>query len=191
MYVGFIGVVFLLTQYWQFAHGYSPLGAGLRLLPWTVMPMFIAPAAGALAGRIGERPLLATGLTLIAFAVFWFAHEATATAAYSSLLPALIVGGIGSGLFWAPSASVVLGSVGEDEQGVASGANNSIRELGGVFGIAVLTSIFSARGGFGSPDAFVHGLRPAMFVGGALVALAAALAYALPRPARLEAVLAT
>jgi EmrB/QacA subfamily drug resistance transporter len=191
MYVGFFGVVFLLTQYWQFAHGYSPLGAGLRLLPWTVMPMFIAPAAGALAGRIGERPLLATGLTFIAFAVFWFAHEATATAAYSALLPALIVGGIGSGLFWAPSASVVLGSVGEDEQGVASGANNSIRELGGVFGIAVLTSIFSARGGFGSPDAFVHGLRPAMFVGGALVALAAALAYALPRPARLEAVLAT
>src|SRR5918912_1349404 len=58
MYVGFFGVVFLLTQYWQFAHGYSPLGAGLRLLPWTVLPIFVAPLAGMLSARIGERPLL-------------------------------------------------------------------------------------------------------------------------------------
>ena len=191
MYVGFFGVVFLLTQYWQFAHGYSPLGAGLRLLPWTVMPMFVAPVAGVLAARFGERPLLAIGLSFIAFAVFWFAHEASATSGYTSLLPSLIVGGIGSGLFWAPSASVVLASAREEEAGVASGANNSIRELGGVFGVAILTSIFSAHGGFGSPEAFVDGLKPAMEVGGVLVALAAAAAFALPRRRRdaLEAVL--
>jgi EmrB/QacA subfamily drug resistance transporter len=181
MYVGFFGVVFLLTQYWQFAHGYSPLGAGLRLLPWTVMPMFVAPVAGVLAARFGERPLLAVGLSFIAFAVFWFAHAASATSEYSSLLPSLIVGGIGSGLFWAPSASVVLSTAREEEQGVASGANNSIRELGGVFGVAILTSIFSAHGGFGSPEVFVDGLKPAMEVGGVLVALAAVAAFALPR----------
>jgi EmrB/QacA subfamily drug resistance transporter len=181
MYVGFFGVVFLLTQYWQFAHGYSPLGAGLRLLPWTLMPMFVAPVAGAIATRIGERVPLAAGLGLIAVSVLWFAYEATASAAYSSLLPPLVVGGIGCGLFWAPSASIVLGAVGEEEQGVASGANSSIRELGGVFGVAILTSIFSGRGSFASPAAFVHGLTPALYVGGVLVAIAAAAAVALPR----------
>ena len=184
MYVGFFGVVFLLTQYWQFAHGYSPLGAGLRLLPWTVMPMFVAPFAGVLAARIGERPLLAVGLGFIAFAVLWFAYEATATASYTSLLPSLIVGGIGSGLFWAPSASIIFSSVAEAEEGVASGANNSIRELGGVFGVAVLTSIFSSHGSFASPQAFVDGMTPALYVGGGLVAIASLTAFALPRRSR-------
>jgi EmrB/QacA subfamily drug resistance transporter len=181
MYLGFFGVVFLLTQYWQFAHGYTPLGAGLRLLPWTAMPMLVAPIAGGLAAKIGERPLLAAGLALISASVLWFAYEATAEVSYATLLPAMVVGGIGCGLFWAPSASIVFASVAEAEEGVASGANNSIRELGGVFGVAVLTSIFSARGSFASPDRFVHGMTPAFYVGGALVAVAALTAFALPR----------
>jgi EmrB/QacA subfamily drug resistance transporter len=181
MYVGFFGVVFLITQYWQFAHGYSPLGAGLRILPWTVMPMIVAPIAGTLAMRIGERPLLVAGLTLIAGAVLWLAAIADETTSYSSLLPSLVLGGIGCGLFWAPSASIVLGAVSDEEQGLASGANNSIRELGGVFGVAVLTSIFSAHGSFGTPESFVHGMTPAFYVGGVIVALAAAAAFLLPR----------
>jgi EmrB/QacA subfamily drug resistance transporter len=187
MYVGFFGVVFLLTQYWQFAHGYSPLDAGLRLLPWTLMPMFVAPIAGVLATKIGERPLLATGLAFIAFAVLWFAKVANESSDYTSLFPAMIVGGIGSGLFWAPSASIILSSVPEDAAGVASGANNSIRELGGVFGVAVLTSIFSSHGSFVSPEAFVDGMTPALYVGGVLIALASAAAFALPSRKRAAA----
>jgi EmrB/QacA subfamily drug resistance transporter len=190
MYVGFFGAVFLITQYWQFAHGYSPFGAGLRILPWTVLPIFVAPVAGALSARIGERPLLIVGLSAMGFSVLWFAHAATADASYASLLPALVVGGFGSGLFWAPSASIVLSTAGESEEGVVSGANNSIRELGGVFGVAVLTSIFSSRGSFVSPEAFVDGLTPALYVGGIIMALAAAASVALPRPGRLKAVLA-
>jgi hypothetical protein len=98
-----------------------------------------------------------------------------------------MVGGIGTSLFWAPSASIVFSSVGPEEEGVASGANNSIRELGGVFGIAVLTTIFSSHGSFLSPDAFVDGMRPALYVGGVLVAIAAAVALALPRTSRAAA----
>jgi EmrB/QacA subfamily drug resistance transporter len=184
MYVGFFGAVFLITQYWQFAHGYSPLGAGLRILPWTVMPMFIAVPAGQLATRYGERPLLITGLALIAFAVTWLGHVATPDASYLSILPALTIGGIGSSLFWAPSASIVFSSVSPEEEGVASGANNSIRELGGVFGVAILTTIFSSHGSFSSPEAFVDGMRPALYLGGAVVAVAAAAAFALPRKRR-------
>jgi MFS family permease len=181
MYVGFFGAVFLITQYWQFAHGYSPLGAGLRILPWTVMPMLIAPAAGQLATKYGERPLLALGLALIAVAVLWLGYVATPDASYLSILPALMVGGVGTGLFWAPSASIIFSSVAPEEEGVASGANNSIRELGGVFGIAVLTTIFSSQGSFVSPEAFVKGMHPALYVGGILVAVAAVAALALPR----------
>jgi EmrB/QacA subfamily drug resistance transporter len=189
MYVGFFGAVFLITQYWQFAHGYSPLGAGIRILPWTLLPMFVGPIAGALAARYGERPLLITGLGAMGFGVLWFAHAATADASYTSLLPSLVVGGLGSGLFWAPSASIVFSTADEADEGIASGANNSIRELGGVFGVAVLASIFSSHGSFASPAAFVDGLTPALYVGGVLIALAAATAVALPRPRALKAVL--
>jgi EmrB/QacA subfamily drug resistance transporter len=187
MYVGFFGAVFLITQYWQFAHGYSPLGAGLRILPWTVMPMLIAPAAGQLAAKHGERPLFVTGLGLIAVAVLWLGYVATPEASYLSILPALMIGGVGTGLFWAPSASIIFSAVAPEEEGVASGANNSIRELGGVFGIAVLTTIFSSHGSFVSPEAFVDGMQPALYVGGVLVAIAALAALALPRRARAAA----
>jgi EmrB/QacA subfamily drug resistance transporter len=181
MYVGFFGALFLITQYWQFAHGYSPLGAGLRILPWTVMPMFIAPVAGHLATKHGERPLLVVGLALMALSVLWLGYVAEPAASYASILPALLVGGVGSSLFWAPSASIIFSSVAPEEEGVASGANNSIRELGGVFGIAVLTTIFSSYGSFASPEAFVDGMRPALYVGGTLMAIAAVAALALPR----------
>jgi MFS family permease len=148
------------------------------------MPMFIAVPAGQLATRYGERPLLVIGLAFIAFAVTWLGHVATPDASYLSILPALTIGGIGTSLFWAPSASIVFSSVGPEEEGVASGANNSIRELGGVFGVAILTTIFSSHGSFSSPEAFVDGMRPALYLGGAVVAVAAAAAFALPRKRR-------
>ena len=132
------------------------------------------------------RALIA-GLSLISVAVIWKAAIANETTSYGSLLPSLVLGGIGCGLFWAPSASIVLGAVSEEEQGLASGANNAIREVGGVFGVAVLTSIFSAHGGFGTPESLVQGMTPAFFIGGVIVGLAAVAAFALPRRSRVEA----
>jgi hypothetical protein len=101
--------------------------------------------------------------------------------AYATLIPAFVVSGVGMSLFFAPVANVVLGSVRRDQEGIASGANNAIRELGGVFGIAVLGAVFSARGGYTSGAAFVTGLSDAVWVGAAAVAAAAAAALALPR----------
>jgi EmrB/QacA subfamily drug resistance transporter len=184
MYLGFFGAVFLITQYWQFAHGYSPLGAGLRILPWTVMPIFIAPLAAGVATKTGERPLLIAGLALLALSIGWLGYVSTPDASYLSILPALLVGGVGSSLFWAPSASIVLSSVEPEEEGIASGANNSIRELGGVFGVAVLTTIFSNQGSFASPQAFVDGMQPAFYAGAAILVVAALAAVALPRRRR-------
>ena len=175
------GSIFLLAQFLQVVQGYSPLQAGIRTLPWTAMPVLVAPIAGILSDRIGGRPLLVTGLALQAIGLGWLAAVTSPTVAYATLVPAFVVSGVGMSLFFAPVANVVLGSVRREEEGIASGANNAIRELGGVFGIAVLGAVFSARGGYTSGAAFVSGLSAAVWVGAAAVAVAAVVALFLPR----------
>jgi len=181
MFFGMFGAIFLLAQFLQVVQHYSPLEAGLRTLPWTGMPVLVAPIAGALSDRIGGRPLLVSGLALQAIGLGWLAAVSSPTVAYLTLVPAFIVSGIGMSLFFAPVANVVLGSVRRDQEGIASGANNAIRELGGVFGIAVLGAVFSAHGGYTSGPAFVSGLSAAVWAGAAAVALAAGAALLLPR----------
>ncbi len=181
MFFGMFGSIFLLAQFLQTVQHYSPLQAGLRTLPWTAMPVLIAPIAGSLSDRIGGRPLLVTGLALQAVGLGWLAAVSSPTVAYATLIPAFVVSGTGMSLFFAPVANAVLGSVRREQEGIASGANNAIRELGGVFGIAVLGAVFSARGGYTSGTAFVTGLSDAVWIGAAAVAAAAAAALALPR----------
>src|SRR5580692_11160906 len=181
MFFGMFGSIFLLAQFLQVVQHYSPLQAGLRTLPWTAMPVFVAPIAGALSDRIGGRPLLAAGLALQAIGLGWLAAVASPTVPYLTLVPAFVITGVGMSLFFAPVANVVLSSVRRDQEGIASGANNAIRELGGVFGIAVLGAVFAARGSYASGTAFVSGLAPAVWVGAAAVAVASAVALLLPR----------
>jgi len=95
-----------------------------------------------------------------------------------------VISGIGMALFFAPVANVVLSSVRREEEGKASGANNAIRELGGVFGVAVLASIFSHYGGYESPATYVDGLTPALWVGAAIVGAGAIAALFVPRRKR-------
>src|ERR1700746_3805308 len=187
MFFGMFGSIFLLAQFLQVVQHYSPLQAGLRTLPWTAMPVLVAPIAGALSDRIGGRPLLVTGLALQAIGLGWLAAVITPTVSYLTLVPAFVISGVGMSLFFAPVANVVLGSVRRDQEGIASGANNAIRELGGVLGIAVRGAGFSARGGHASGTAFVSGLAPAVWVGAAAVAAAAAAALLLPRLRKTEA----
>ena len=184
MFFGMFGAIFLLAQFLQTVQGYSPLDAGLRILPWTAMPIFIAPIAGALSDRIGGRPLMATGLALQAIGLGWLAAVSTPTVPYAELVPAFVISGIGMALFFAPVANVVLSAVRPREEGQASGANNAIRELGGVFGVAVLASVFSSYGGYESGQAFVDGLVPAVWVGAVVVALGAVAALFIPRKRR-------
>jgi EmrB/QacA subfamily drug resistance transporter len=181
MFFGMFGSIFLLAQFLQVVQHYSPLEAGLRTLPWTGMPVLIAPVAGALSDRIGGRSLLATGLALQAIGLGWLAAVATPSVPYATLVPAFVIAGVGMSLFFAPVANVVLSSVRRDQEGIASGANNAIRELGGVFGIAVLGAVFSAHGSYASGSAFVAGLAPAVWIGAAGVAAAAGAALLLPR----------
>lgn len=185
MSFGVFGSIFLLAQFFQIVQGYSPLEAGLRTLPWTGMPIIVAPIAGVLSDRIGNRVLLVTGMGLMAAGLAWIAAVASPTVEYLVLVPAFVLAGTGMSLFFAPTANLVLSSVRPEEEGQASGANNTIREVGGVFGVAVLGSVFSATGGYASPQAFVDGMIPAVWVGAAVVAAGALVALAVPAHRRL------
>jgi len=186
MYFGMFGSIFLLAQFLQTVQGHSPLGAGLRVLPWTAMPMIVAPIAGALSDRIGGRPLMAGGLALQATGLAWLAAVSTPTVPYTELVIPFILSGTGMAMFFAPVANVVLSSVRPEEEGQASGANNTIREVGGVFGVAVLASVFSHYGGYASPETFVDGLSPAIWVGAVVVAAGAVISLAIPRLRRAQ-----
>ena len=123
MMFGMFGSIFLLAQFFQVVQGYSPLEAGLRTLPWTFMPVIIAPIAGLISTRTGTRPLLVLGMTLQAAGLAWLSVLVTPTVEYLTLVPAFIIAGAGMGLFFAPIANVVLSAVRPEEEGKASGAN--------------------------------------------------------------------
>ncbi|MFZ3596319.1 DHA2 family efflux MFS transporter permease subunit [Streptomyces sp. BH104] len=185
MFLGMFGSIFLLSQFLQGVLGYSPTEAGLRMLPWTGMPMLVAPIAGILSDRIGGRPVVAAGLFLQAVGLGWFAAVVSADVSYAAQLPALIVSGVGMALYFAPAANLVMSSVLPREQGIASGANNALREVGGALGIAVMSSVFSAQGGYDSAQHFVNGIQPALWVGAGIVAVAGAAALFIPRAGRM------
>src|SRR5438309_398516 len=145
------------------------------------MPIFIAPIAGAWSDRIGGQRLMAAGLALQSIGLAWIATVSSPTMPYSDVVAPFFLSGIGMALFFAPVANVVLSSVTPEEEGQASGANNAIRELGGVFGVAVLASIFSRYGGYQTGSSFVHGVSPALYVGAAIVAIGAGAAMFIPR----------
>ena len=180
MFFGAFGSIFLLAQFFQVAQGYSPLEAGLRTLPWTAMPIFVAPVAGILSDRIGSRPLMATGLALQSLALAYLAIVTAPDVSYGLFVPGFVMAGTGMALVFAPSANALLRSVRPSEAGQASGANNTIREVGGVLGVAVLASVFTAAGGYTSPQDYVDGLIPAVWVGAAVLAVGAVVALLIP-----------
>jgi EmrB/QacA subfamily drug resistance transporter len=189
MYFGMFGSIFLLTQYLQTVLGYTPFEAGVRMLAWTGVTMFVAPIAGALSDRVGGGPLMALGLALQGIALGWLAAIVTPSLGFGSMVGPFIIAGCGMGLFFAPVANVVLSAVRPEEEGQASGANNALREVGGVFGVAVLAAIFVQYGAYPegpdfSTQPFVDGLEPALWVGTAVLAIGALIAMMIPRPAR-------
>jgi EmrB/QacA subfamily drug resistance transporter len=181
MYGAVFGVLFMLSQLFQFAQGHSPLVAGLLILPWTLAPGVISPLAGALADRFGNRVFMAAGLLLQAAGFAWIACVAGVDTAYLQLGFALLICGVGIGLVFPTVANAALSAVPPGEAGVASGANGTVRELGGVFGVAILAAVFSRHGVYASHATFAAGFRAAMWVAVALSVLGVAAAVARPR----------
>jgi MFS family permease len=172
---------FLTAQYFQLGMGYSPLAAGLRLLPWTATPMLVAPAAGALADRIGARPLLVTGLALQATGLAWVAYIASASTSYVQFVAPLFIAGVGISMTIPTVATAVLGAAPPADIGKASGVNNTMQRFGGAFGVAAVTAVFAAHGHLGSPASVVSGYRPALAVSAGLSLVGAVTAMAVRR----------
>jgi EmrB/QacA subfamily drug resistance transporter len=173
------GSTFFLAQFLQTALGYGPLGAGVRLLPWTAMLFLSAPFAGVLVSRFGERPIMVGGLLLQGIAMAWIGQIAWPGLAYPALIAPLILAGFGAAAIPAGQNAVV-GAVARQEIGKASGAFNMLRQLGAALGVAALAAVFARFGGFGSAEAFSSGFTPAMIVSAALSFAGAGAAACLP-----------
>jgi EmrB/QacA subfamily drug resistance transporter len=179
-FASLFGAVFFYAQLLQTGLGYGPLDAGLRLLPWTATFMTVAPVAGALTDRIGERPLMVAGLSLQAIGMAWLALIVEPGMAYSQMLAPFIVAGVGVSMAIPAAQNSVVGSVAIDAIGKAAGTNSMMRELGGVFGIAAIVAVFAGAGSYASVQAFTDGFAPAIFVAAGLAFVGALAGLALP-----------
>jgi EmrB/QacA subfamily drug resistance transporter len=168
----FAGAVFL-TQEFQLARGYSPLGTGLRLLPFFATPMIVSPLAGALSDRIGRRPIMVTGLALQALGFIWVASHSSLATSWIELDVALLIAGIGISMALPTVPTAVLSAVAPEELGKASGINFMAQRFGTVFAIAIASAVFSANGHLGSAANVTAGFRPAMWACAAFAVLAA------------------
>ena len=179
-YAAMYGVLFLLPQFLQTTLGFGPLGAGLRLLPWTATLFVTAPVAGAVVNKFGERPLVVTGLTMQAIGLGWIAMLAAPGTAFPALVAPLVLAGVGVSMAMPAAQNAIIGSVAVTEIGKASGVFNMARFLGGMFGIAAMVAVFSAQSGIGSATGFSAGFAPAMMVAATLSLLGAFAGFALP-----------
>jgi EmrB/QacA subfamily drug resistance transporter len=179
-YAGMYGVLFFVAQFFQTAQGFGPLGAGLRMLPWTATLFVFAPLGGRLVNRIGERRLVVGGLLLQAFGMAWVAAIAAPDVAYAALVAPMVVAGAGVSLAMPAAQNAVISAVAPAEIGKASGAFNMFRFLGGAFGIAAVVTVFDRIGGLTSPQAFSSGFSAALGVAAALSAAGAVAGLWLP-----------
>jgi MFS family permease len=169
---------FLVSQYFQFVLGYSPLATGLRFLPWTATPMVVAPVAGILSDRIGARPVMVVGMLLQGIGLGWIALVAATGLGYSALILPLLIAGVGISMAMPTASAAVLGAVAPQDTGKASGANSTLQRFGGVFGVAATTAVFAASGHLGTAASFTAGFRPALAVAAGLSLLGATTALA-------------
>ncbi|WP_290473197.1 MULTISPECIES: DHA2 family efflux MFS transporter permease subunit [unclassified Leifsonia] len=177
---GIFGAVFILIQFLQVVQGHTPLEAGVMTMPWTLAPMIVAPLTGLVSSRTGTRLPIVVGLVLLTISMGWIALTLSATVAYSEIWPPFLLAGIGMGLVFAPSSTAVLANMRPADHAKASGTNSTLREIGVALGVAVLTAVFTGAGGTLTPTGYVDAAIPAVWVGAAVLALAAVIALALP-----------
>jgi EmrB/QacA subfamily drug resistance transporter len=175
-----VGAVFFVAQFLQTAQGHGPLDAGLRLLPLTTTLFLIAPIAGALINRVGERPLIVGGLLLEAVGMAWIALIVEPHLAYVAMIAPLILAGAGVSMAIPATQSAVIKSVAPEHIGKASGTFSTMRQLGGAFGVSILVAVFAGTGGYASAQAFTNGFAPALAVSAVLSLSGAIAVLALP-----------
>ena len=182
LFATILGAAFLVPQYLQLAHGFSPLHTGLALLPFTGPMMLIAPIAGKAADRVGERVPIVAGFILAAAGFTLLGLTVTATGGYLAIAGPLLLAGVGVGLAMPTTVSASLRAVSPQQAGLASGVGSTLQNIGGVVGVATATAVFAGAGSYLSPSDFVHGLRPALLALAILAALGALAGLAVRHP---------
>jgi EmrB/QacA subfamily drug resistance transporter len=181
------GVFFYVSLYVQQVLGYSPIQAGASFLPWTVLIIVLAPQAGRLVDRIGPRGLVTAGMLILASSLFWFSRMG-GSETFWSLLPGMLLGGVGMSATMAPVTATAMGSVRPDKAGVGSAVLNSMRQVGGSLGIAIMGAIVAASASTASNGTvagtarqvgpFLDGFHHALEVAAAIAVAGGLLAFA-------------
>jgi EmrB/QacA subfamily drug resistance transporter len=175
------GAVFFTAQFFQVGQGLDPLAAGLRLLPWGVLPMVLAPSAGALADRIGARNLIVVGTAAFAAGTAALALVAAPHQSYLVLLGPILLSGAGLGVAIPAITRSAVSLVAPPDLAKASGVFSTLRQLGGAFGVAIGGAVFAVNGGYASMTRYVDGYTPALLVAAALALGATVAGLTLPR----------
>ncbi|UYM04630.1 MFS transporter [Solicola gregarius] len=187
-FMSLIGAVFLLTQLFQVGMGYGPFDAGLRTLAFFATPVVAAPIAGLLADRFGNKPFMVIGLSMQGLGLLWLTALVEPGVGYPTLVAPLVFAGVGTAMCFPTVANAVTSAVPVADTGVAAGTNNALREVGGVFGVAVLAAVFADNGGgYASAANFIDGFQPAMYIGAAMAGVGVVWAALAPSSSAAEA----
>jgi EmrB/QacA subfamily drug resistance transporter len=181
MSAAIFSAAFLTSQFFQFALGDSPLGTGLRFLPWTATPLIVAPIAGALSDKIGARALVVPGLLMQGAGFAWIVSLTTTSAGYGSYVLPFVIAGTGISMALPCVTAAGLNAVPPAQLGKAAGTLNTLQQFGAVFGVAIVTAVFNSRGSLASPAAVTSGYRPALAVAAGLSIVGALVAIGIRR----------
>jgi EmrB/QacA subfamily drug resistance transporter len=183
--LGMFGVFFFVSLYIQNILGWTPTQAGASFLPMTILIILVAPAAGKLSDRVGSRWLMGGGMTLVSISLLLY-QRVGLHSTFWTLLPAMLLGGVGMAMTMSPMTAAAMSSVPVDKAGVGSGVLNSFRQLGGSLGIALMGAILASFVSASprspqAPQQFVNGLHAALLVAAAITFAAAIVAVVLVR----------
>jgi EmrB/QacA subfamily drug resistance transporter len=184
MSAAIFSAAFLISQFFQFALGDSPLGTGLRFLPWTATPLLIAPVAGALSDRVGARPLVLPGLLMQGLGFGWIVSLAGTHSGYASYVLPFVIAGTGISMALPCVSAAGLNAVPPESLGKAAGILNTLQQFGAVFGIAIVTAVFNSKGSLAGTVGVTNGFRPALAVSAGLSVLGAVAAVGIRKMSR-------
>jgi len=181
MSASIFATAYVTSQYFQISRGDSPLGTGLRFLPWTMTPLLIAPMAGKLVDRVGARAIAAPGLLLQAVGFVWLLHEAHTHASYGSFVAPFVLAGVGISMALPAPSAAGLNAAPPALLGRAAGVLNTVQQIGQATGVAVVTVVFDAHGSLSSPSEMLSGYEPALLTAATISVLGALTALGISR----------
>jgi len=189
MAASIFATAYVTSQYFQIARGDSPLGTGLRFLPWTMTPLLVAPVAGRLVDRVGARAIAAPGLLLQAVGFVWILQAAHTHASYGAFVAPFVLAGVGISMALPAPSAAGLNAAPPALLGRAAGVMNTVQQIGQATGVAVVTVVFDAHGSLNSPGDTLSGYEPALVTAATISVLGALAALGISRhrrPTRLD-----